>query len=97
MPATTSTAVVITSEEFLQNQEAYFERVDAGEEVLLRRGESKLYELRPREIDEPIDEDDMEYYTSEVVAEIKLSIAEAKAGKVTRIRDAAHRKELLGL
>ena len=104
MSTAASTAVVVTTEEFLQNQDAYFERVDAGEEVLLRRGESKLYELRAREVDKPIDEDDEliddeddEYFSPEMVAKIKASHAEAKAGNYITLRSREDIKAFLGL
>ena len=58
--------LVISSREFRQNQRHYFDRVDAGEQVVVQRGRDKAYRL------EPVTEDDV-YFTPAMVEKIKGS------------------------
>jgi len=82
--------LVISSREFRQNQKVYFDKVDNGEQIIVQRGADKAYVLNP------INEDDM-YFNSEMLEKIKLSIEQAKNGKVTSINSEEEIKELLGL
>lgn len=82
--------LVISSREFRQNQRLYFDKVDAGEQVVVQRGSDKAYALTP------ITEDDR-YFDAEMVARIKRSLAEAKAGDNTSVTSRAEIDALLGL
>ena len=82
--------LIISSREFRQNQKVYFDKVDNGEQIIVQRGADKAYVLNP------INEDDM-YFNSEMLEKIKLSIEQAKNGKVTSINSEEEIKELLGL
>ncbi|MEM8896868.1 MAG: prevent-host-death protein [Bacteroidota bacterium] len=66
--------LVITSSEFMQNQNEYFDRVDKGEQIIVRRGSNKAYLLIS------VHEDDM-YFTVGMVEKIKLSIQEIESGE----------------
>lgn len=50
--------IIISSKEFRNNQAAYLDRVDNGDEVLVQRGSDKAYRITPiTEIDTVIGED----------------------------------------
>ena len=81
--------VVISSREFRQNQRAYLDRVDAGEQVIVQRGKDRSYAVTA------VTEEDV-YFTPEMVARIKASLAQAERGEVTRVESAAELDGLLG-
>lgn len=39
--------LVISSREFRENQKAYFDQIDAGQEILVQRGKNKSYKIVP--------------------------------------------------
>ena len=82
--------VVISSREFRQNQRAYLDRVDAGEQVIVQRGKDRSYAVTA------VTEEDV-YFTPEMVARIKASLAQAERGEVTRVTTREGIRELLGL
>ena len=82
---------IISSREFRQHQKKYFDKIDAGEQVFVQRGADKSYEIRP------VEKDDTLMTKEEFYAKIERARQQAREGKVTRMRDHDHLKELLGL
>lgn len=82
--------IVISSREFRQNQRIYFEKADNGEQVIVQRGKDKAYSLTP------VTENDM-YFNEEMLAKIKRSIEDIKAGKSRTISNSEEIADLLGL
>ena len=82
--------LVISSREFRQNQRVYFEKVDNGEQIIVQRGKDKFYVLSP------VNADDV-YFNAEMVAKIKQSIKQVKAGKVKKVKTPEEISDLLGL
>jgi len=82
--------LVISSREFRQNQRIYFEKADNGEQIIVQRGKDKAYVLSP------VTEDDI-YFNTNMLERIKLSLKQAKEGKVKRLSTNEEIKELLGL
>lgn len=39
--------IIISSREFRENQKSYFDKIDAGEEILIQRGKTKSYKITP--------------------------------------------------
>ena len=82
--------LVVSSREFRQNQKIYFEKVDEGEQIIVQRGKDKSYIVRA------VSENDM-YFNEEMLERIKLSMQQAKDGKVKRVSTDKEVKDLLGL
>ena len=82
--------LVISSREFRQNQKRYFEKADAGEQIIVQRGKDKAYALTP------VTGEDL-YFDAEMVARIKESIDQVKSGKTKRINTSKQIDDLLGL
>jgi hypothetical protein len=82
--------LVISSREFRQNQKRYFEKADAGEQIIVQRGKDKAYALTP------VTGEDL-YFDAEMVARIKESIDQVKSGKTKRITTSKQIDDLLGL
>lgn len=68
----------VNSREFRDKQKAYFDLVDKGQKVVIRRGSKKAYVLTL------VDDDDL-YFTTEMLKKIDFSMQEAKEGKSTKI------------
>ena len=82
--------LVISSREFRQNQRLYFDKVDAGEQIIVQRGKDKSYVLTP------VSEDDL-YFNAEMIKKIRNSAQQARDGKYIEISSSEEIKELLGL
>lgn len=82
--------LVISSREFRQNQRLYFDKVDAGEQVIVQRGKDKSYVLRA------VSEDDV-YFNTEMINRIKESLEQAKNGDLKTISTPNEISNLLGL
>jgi antitoxin YefM len=82
--------LIISSREFRQNQKAYFDKADHGEQIIVQRGKNKSYALTP------ISENDM-YFNTEMLEKIKQSIEQAKHGKTKKFETNEDIKDLLGL
>ena len=82
--------LVISSREFRQNQKAYFEKADNGEQIIVQRSKNKAYALTP------IKDDDV-YYNAQMREKIAQSMQEVKEGKVTRVETHEDISRLLGL
>lgn len=82
--------VVISSREFRQNQKAYFDKVDSGEQVIVQRGKDKAYALTP------INDEDI-YFNSNMIEKLKVSLQEAAKGEVQKLTNAKDVSEFLGL
>lgn len=82
--------LVISSREFRQNQRAYFERADKGEQIIVKRGKDKAYTLTP------VSENDM-YFNAEIVNKIKQRIIEIQNGESKIVSTHQEVKDILGL
>lgn len=67
--------LVISSREFRDNQKEYFDQVDKGREVLIKRGKNKSYRLVP------VTDDDTLMSKEEFLAKIERAMQDAKEGK----------------
>lgn len=72
--------LVISSREFRDNQAAYFDRVDDGEEILVQRGKNRSYKISP------VTEDDTLMSKEEFFARIDRALEEAERGEVIKTR-----------
>lgn len=82
--------LIVSSREFRQNQRLYFDKVDAGEQVIVQRGKDKSYVLTA------IKKEDM-YFNEKMINRIKESAQQAKDGNYIEIESTDELKELLGL
>lgn len=71
--------VIVSSREFRDRQKRYLDKVDKGEEVLIRRGKNKSYRIVP------VTEDEIFMNKNEFFAKIDEALKEAEQGKVTSI------------
>ncbi|MEG2675029.1 MAG: prevent-host-death protein [Muribaculaceae bacterium] len=83
--------LVISSREFRDNQKKYFDKIDAGEQVVVQRGKNVSYRITP------VTKDDTLMTEEEFYAMIECSAQQAREGKVTRIDSIDGFKLLLGL
>ncbi|MEF9923570.1 MAG: prevent-host-death protein [Muribaculaceae bacterium] len=83
--------LVISSREFRDNQKKYFDKIDAGEQVVVQRGKNVSYRITP------VTKDDTLMTEEEFYAMIERSAQQAREGKVTRIDSIDGFKLLLGL
>lgn len=81
--------LVISTREFRDKQKSYLERIDKGEEILIRRGKDKTYKILP------VTEDDMLMSKEEYFAKLDKSIEQAKEGKVKEFETHDKLKEYL--
>lgn len=72
--------LIISSREFRANQKSYFERIDNGEEVIIKRQGKKSYKITP------ITEDDTVMSKEEFIQKINKSLQEIKEGKSITLR-----------
>lgn len=82
--------IKVSSREFRQNQKKYFDKVDAGEQIIIHRGKNKAYALTA------ISKDDV-YFNAEMIDKIKRSVQQAADDETVRISTSEEIKELLGL
>lgn len=68
-----------TSRHFREHQKDFFDMVDKGKKVVIRRGSKQAYVLTP------ISQDDL-YFTDEMIQRIKDSEQEIKEGKGIKIK-----------
>ena len=68
--------LVISSKEFRDNQTQYLNRIDEGEQVIVKRGKNKAYAIRSAT------EDDL-YFTPEMIAKIERAMTQAEQGEGT--------------
>ncbi|MDH6343019.1 hypothetical protein M2480_001955 [Parabacteroides sp. PFB2-12] len=80
--------IIISSKEFRDNQKAYFDRVDGGEQVIVQRGKDKSYMLQP------IHEDDY-FFTPEMLGRIDESMQQIREGKGIELSNVQELKEFL--
>lgn len=83
--------LVVSSREFRDNQKKYFDSVDNGEQVIVRRGKDRSYKLVP------VTERDVCMTEEEFYEKIDRSIQQAKEGQVVRVSTDEDLKKLLGL
>ena len=81
--------LVINSREFNENPTIYFNKVDKGVEVLVKRGKNKSYKIVPTVEDDTLMSED------EFFAKIDRALKEAEEGKVKRLTP-EYRKFLFG-
>jgi hypothetical protein len=67
-----------TSRQFRDKQKDFFDLVDKGEKVLIRRGKKQAYLLTP------VDDEDI-YFTPAMLDKINESIKQVQEGKVTKV------------
>jgi antitoxin YefM len=67
--------LVISTREFRDNQKNYLEKVDAGLELLIRRGKNKSYKVTP------VAEDDSLMSKEEFFAKIDRALEQYKRGE----------------
>jgi len=72
--------LVISSREFRESQKIYLDKVDNGEQIVIRRGKNKSYRLTA------VTEKDTLMTEDEFYAKIDRSIQQAKEGKVTELK-----------
>ncbi len=82
----TKAMLIVSSREFRDKQKSYLDQVDAGAEILIRRGKNRSYKIVP------VEEDDTLMSKEEFFAKIDRSLQQAKEGKVTTLNS---REELL--
>ena len=68
----------ITSKQFLEKQNSFFDMVDTGKRIVIRRGRKQAYMLMS------IDDDDL-YFSPEMLAKIDHSLQQAKEGKTVKL------------
>jgi antitoxin (DNA-binding transcriptional repressor) of toxin-antitoxin stability system len=78
--------LIVSSREFRDNQKSYLDQVDAGAEILIRRGKTRSYKVVP------VTEDDTLMSKEEYFAKIDRSLKQAEKGKVIAIRSAEEMK-----
>ncbi len=82
--------IIISSREFRANQKKYFDKIDAGEQVIVHRGKNKAYALTA------ITKDDV-YFNAEMIDKIKESVQQAEDGDIVEITTFEEINTLLGL
>ena len=70
---------IISTREFRDNQKAYFERVDKGEQIIIQRGKDRSYKLVPVK-DEDVLMSEKEYFEM-----LDRSIEQIEKGKFTTL------------
>lgn len=80
----TMAIIETTSRQFRERQKDFFDMVDNGKKVVIRRGSKQAYVLTP------ISQSDL-YFSDELVQRIKQAKEDIKIGKGTRIKS---KKEL---
>lgn len=78
--------LIISSREFRDNQKSYLDQVDAGAEILIRRGKNRSYKVVP------VTGDDSLMSKEAYFAKLDRSLRQAKEGKVRTVHS---REELL--
>jgi antitoxin YefM len=81
--------LVISTREFRDNQKNYLEKVDAGLELLIRRGKNKSYKVTP------VAEDDSLMSKEAFFAKIDRALEQYKRGEYTAIRSKDELKNFL--
>jgi antitoxin YefM len=81
--------LVISTREFRDNQKNYLEKVDAGLELLIRRGKNKSYKVTP------VAEDDSLMSKEEFFAKIDRALEQYKRGEYTVVRSKDELKNFL--
>jgi hypothetical protein len=81
--------LVVDSKEFNENPTIYFNKVDKGVEVLVKRGKNKSYKIVPT-----VEEDTL-MSEEEFFAKIDLARQEIREGKCTIVRSESELKEFL--
>ncbi len=69
--------LIVSSREFRDNQKAYLDKIDSGEEVILQRKGNKSYKILP------VNENDTLMTKDELLAKVALSLEQIKEGKTT--------------
>lgn len=72
--------IIVSSREFRDKQKSYLDRVDAGAEILIRRGKNKSYRIVP------VKEDDTLMSKEAFFAILDSSLQEIYDGKGIRIK-----------
>lgn len=72
--------IVISSREFRTHQKKYLDLVDKKNQVIIQRGKSKAYALKP------LSESDRYFSDPEVLAHIKEGIKEAENGETVKVK-----------
>ena len=67
--------LVISSREFREKQKSYLDKVDEGQEILIRRGKDRTYKVVP------VTEDDTLMSKEEFFARVDRSLQDAREGK----------------
>jgi antitoxin (DNA-binding transcriptional repressor) of toxin-antitoxin stability system len=72
--------IIVSSREFRDKQKSYLDRVDAGAEILIRRGKNKSYRIVP------VKEDDTLMSKEAFFAILDSSLHDIQDGKGIRIK-----------
>jgi transcription termination factor Rho len=83
--------VEISQKKFAENLENYFNLVEKGTQIVLKRRKTKIL------ITQVIDDDDDNYFTPSMIRRIKHSEQQAVEGQVKTIHNGEELKTLLGL
>ena len=71
--------IVISSREFRANQKLYFEKADAGAEILIHRGKNRTYKLVP------LNDNDTVLNKETLMSKIEMSLQQIEKGEYTNI------------
>lgn len=82
--------LVISTREFKDKQKNYLDKIDAGVEILIKRGKRKSYKIIPVSDDTLMTKEDF-------FAKIDHSLQQALEGKVTKIKSIEELNTFLGL
>jgi len=81
--------LVVSSREFRERQRSYLDKVDAGMEILIQRGNTKSYKITP------VSDDDTLMSKEAFFAKIDRSLQEYEEGKFTRVTGKEELKKFL--
>lgn len=73
--------LIISSREFRAKQKSYFDKVDAGQEILIQRGKNKSYKIVP------VTDEDALMSEEEFLKKLDHSIQQIKEGKYIAKQD----------
>ncbi|MGV6946141.1 type II toxin-antitoxin system Phd/YefM family antitoxin [Sphingobacterium kyonggiense] len=68
--------LIITSREFRENQDSYFDRVDKGEELIVQRTKNKAYRIVSVKLDDSL------MSKEDFLTIVDKSLMQAKEGKI---------------
>ncbi|MDR0419888.1 MAG: prevent-host-death protein [Prevotellaceae bacterium] len=83
--------IIISSAEFRENQKSYFDKVDQGIQILVKRSKQKAYRIVPVSendilISNPSPSNDPYFLIPENIERLQKSLQEAQDGKVVEVK-----------